>query len=67
MSYSEEMGDERPGWNHAGQYDYLSAIRSSLADTHYKNGKLVSDHGGDIEVMKQLERIISEAIIYWTR
>jgi HJR/Mrr/RecB family endonuclease len=45
----------------------LERIRASLRASRYENGKLVSDQGGDIVVMNEVDRIVLEAIRYWTK
>jgi hypothetical protein len=48
-----------------GGVEMLDRIRGFLKATRYEHGKLVSDQGGDIEIMHEVERLCKQAITSW--
>lgn len=50
-----------------GAMEMLERIQSCLRTTRYEKGNLVSDQGGDIGIMKEIDRIVLEGIRYWTK
>lgn len=51
--------------NLEGNQEMLNRIIGSLQATRYENGKLVSDQGGDISIMNEVERLCKQAITSW--
>lgn len=67
LSPSLESNPQFEQIRNVGNDEMLNRIIGSLEATHYRDGELKSYQGGDIYVMKEVERLCKEAIEYWTK